>query len=206
MLHSRLNAVVTIDVESPPSSWIDATRNDDRRWSARGLLMTVKDAATAACGQRAERSNLMTMFLPKMLLRSLMHATPVLSSGANRTCRVGQATFAVNEMSANRWPVGLGHPGVRQVVLQQRLRCLTPSRSEPTLEVQSDCPPTFRASAGINPHSELCRNGYIDHVTHTLDADVNVIGPLARTVDDLELMLMLFLTTPSGFLRLAERT
>ena len=165
MLHSRLNAIVTTDVESARhrAAEIDAARNDDQTLGAlAGLPMTVKDALATA--------------------------------GKSNLPRWSGDIQAVNEMfgrTGNPWDLGRTPGGSSGGAAAAVATCLTPVEIGTDIGGSVRLPAHFSGVCGHKPSFGVVpQSGYIDHVTYgALDADVNVIGPLARTVDDLELML-----------------
>ena len=199
MLHSRLNAIVTTDVESARhrAADIDAARNDDQSLGAlAGLPMTVKDALATA-GMRSTGGAIeLTDHVPSEDAASVAHArnAGAVIWGKSNLPRWSGDIQAVNEMfgrTGNPWDLGRTPGGSSGGAAAAVATCLTPVEIGTDIGGSVRLPAHFSGVCGHKPSFGVVpQRGYIDHVTYgALDADVNVIGPLARTVDDLELML-----------------
>ncbi|MEC8730177.1 MAG: amidase family protein, partial [Actinomycetota bacterium] len=199
ILHSRLNAIVTTDVESARhrAADIDAARNDDQSLGAlAGLPMTVKDALATA-GMRSTGGAIeLTDHIPSEDAASVAHArnAGAVIWGKSNLPRWSGDIQAVNEMfgrTGNPWDLGRTPGGSSGGAAAAVATCLTPVEIGTDIGGSVRLPAHFSGVCGHKPSFGVVpQSGYIDHVTYgALDADVNVIGPLARTVDDLELML-----------------
>ena len=123
---------------------------------------------------------------------------------ARPTSRAGRATTrATTSCSAPPTTRGTSSArrAVRRVGRQRRSPWGSPrSRSAPTSAVRSACPSSFCGVYGHKPSFGIIPTyGYLDNPSfHRNVADVNVFGPLARSVDDLELLLDLLAGAQSG--------
>jgi len=199
MLHSRLNAIVTTDVEAAQqrAAEIDRARsNGDQLGALAGLPMTVKDAL-ATKGMRSTGGAIeLTDHVPTEDAASVAHARDAgaVIWGKSNLPRWSGDIQAVNEMfgrTGNPWDLGRTPGGSSGGAAAAVATCLTPVEIGTDIGGSVRLPAHFSGVCGHKPSFGVVpQRGYIDHLTYgALDADVNVVGPLARTVDDLELML-----------------
>jgi len=199
ILHSRLNAIVTTDVEAAQqrAAEIDRARsNGDRLGALAGLPMTVKDAL-ATRGLRSTGGAIeLTDHVPTEDAASVAHARDAgaVIWGKSNLPRWSGDIQAVNEMfgrTGNPWDLGRTPGGSSGGAAAAVATCLTPVEIGTDIGGSVRLPAHFSGVCGHKPSFGVVpQRGYIDHLTYgALDADVNVVGPLARTVDDLELML-----------------
>ena len=134
------------------------------RWERRGLPMTVKMLATAGMRSTAERSNLPTMFLRRCYFgRSCTQRRCVIWGRqlAALVRRHSPSTKCLGEQVIRGIsPNTRGSSGVRSSSCDM----LDPCRDRNHIGGSSD--PPFSGVCGHKPHSELCRNADIDHVTY----------------------------------------
>ncbi len=210
MLHSRLNAIVTTDVEGAQrrATEIDRARsNGDRLGPLAGLPMTVKDAL-ATKGMRSTGGAIeLTDHVPTEDAASVAHArnAGAVIWGKSNLPRWSGDIQAVNEMfgrTGNPWDLGRTPGGSSGGAAAAVATCLTPVEIGTDIGGSVRLPAHFSGVCGHKPSFGVVpQRGYIDHLTYgALDADVNVVGPLARTVDDLELMLNVISDHPERLL------
>ncbi len=210
MLHSRLNAIVTTDVEAAQqrAAEIDRARsNGDRLGALAGLPMTVKDAL-ATKGMRSTGGAIeLTNHVPTEDAASVAHARDAgaVIWGKSNLPRWSGDIQAVNEMfgrTGNPWDLGRTPGGSSGGAAAAVATCLTPVEIGTDIGGSVRLPAHFSGVCGHKPSFGVVpQRGYIDHLTYgALDADVNVVGPLARTVDDLELMLNVISDHPERLL------
>ncbi|MEC9181426.1 MAG: amidase family protein, partial [Actinomycetota bacterium] len=134
MLHSRLNAIVTTDVESArhQAAEIDAARNDDQTLGTlAGLPMTVKDALATA-GMRSTGGAIeLTDHVPSQDAASVAHArnAGAVIWGKSNLPRWSGDIQAVNEMfgrTGNPWDLGRTPGGSSGGAAAAVATCLTP--------------------------------------------------------------------------------
>ena len=210
ILHSRLNAIVTTDVEAAQqrAAEIDRARsNGDRLGALAGLPMTVKDAL-ATKGLRSTGGAIeLTDHVPSEDAASVAHARDAgaVIWGKSNLPRWSGDIQAVNEMfgrTGNPWDLGRTPGGSSGGAAAAVATCLTPVEIGTDIGGSVRLPAHFSGVCGHKPSFGVVpQRGYIDHLTYgALDADVNVVGPLARTVDDLELMLNVISDHPERLL------
>ena len=210
ILHSRLNAIVTTDVEAAQqrAAEIDRARsNGDRLGALAGLPMTVKDAL-ATKGLRSTGGAIeLTDHVPTEDAASVAHARDAgaVIWGKSNLPRWSGDIQAVNEMfgrTGNPWDLGRTPGGSSGGAAAAVATCLTPVEIGTDIGGSVRLPAHFSGVCGHKPSFGVVpQRGYIDHLTYgALDADVNVVGPLARTVDDLELMLNVISDHPKRLL------
>lgn len=199
MLHSRLNAIVTTDVDGAKQQAADIDRarsKGDDLGPLAGLPMTVKDAL-ATKGMRSTGGAIeLTDHVPTDDAASVAHArnAGAVIWGKSNLPRWSGDIQAVNEMfgrTGNPWDLGRTPGGSSGGAAAAVATCLTPVEIGTDIGGSVRLPAHFSGVCGHKPSFGVVpQRGYIDHITYgALDADVNVVGPLARTVDDLELML-----------------
>lgn len=199
MLHSRINAIVTTDVEGAKQQAADIDRarsKGDSLGPLAGLPMTVKDAL-ATKGMRSTGGAIeLTDHVPTDDAASVAHArnAGAVIWGKSNLPRWSGDIQAVNEMfgrTGNPWDLGRTPGGSSGGAAAAVATCLSPVEIGTDIGGSVRLPAHFSGVCGHKPSFGVVpQRGYIDHITYgALDADVNVVGPLARTVDDLELML-----------------
>ena len=210
MLHSRLNAVVTTDIESARQ---EAAKIDDARSNGvdlgplAGLPMTVKDALATA-GMRSTGGAIeLTDHVPTEDAAAVAHARDAgaIIWGKSNLPRWSGDIQAVNEMfgrTGNPWDLGRTPGGSSGGAAAAVATCLTPVEIGTDIGGSVRLPAHFSGVCGHKPSFGVVpQRGYIDHMTYgALDADVNVVGPLARTVNDLELMMNVIADHPDRLL------
>ncbi|MGA1570672.1 MAG: amidase family protein, partial [Ilumatobacteraceae bacterium] len=112
---------------------------------------------------------------------------------------------AVNEMfgrTGNPWDLSRTPGGSSGGAAAAVATCITPVEIGTDIGGSVRLPAHFSGVCGHKPSFGVVpQRGYIDHVTYgALDADVNVVGPLARTVNDLELMMNVIADHPDRLL------
>ena len=210
MLHSRLNAVVTTDIERARQQ---AAKIDDARSNGvdlgplAGLPMTVKDALATA-GMRSTGGAIeLTDHVPTEDAAAVAHArnAGAIIWGKSNLPRWSGDIQAVNEMfgrTGNPWDLGRTPGGSSGGAAAAVATCLTPVEIGTDIGGSVRLPAHFSGVCGHKPSFGVVpQRGYIDHMTYgALDADVNVVGPLARTVNDLELMMNVIADHPDRLL------
>ena len=198
-IDGSLNAVITTDLDRARSV---ATGIDDDRANGRqlgplaGLSMTVKDAL-AVHGMRSTGGAIeLAEHVPD---RDADAVAAVRSAGAviwgkTNLPRWSGDVQAVNEMfgrTANPWDLSRTPGGSSGGASAAVAAGITPVELGTDIGGSVRLPAHFAGVCGHKPSFGLVpQRGYIDHLTYgSLDADVNVVGPLARTVGDLELMV-----------------
>ena len=209
MLHSRINAIVTTDVEGAKQQAADIDRARSKGESLgplAGLPMTVKDAL-ATKGMRSTGGAIeLTGHVPTDDAASVAHArnAGAVIWGKSNLPRWSGDIQAVNEMfgrTGNPWDLGRTPGGSSGGAAAAVATCLSPVEIGTDIGGSVRLPAHFSGVCGHKPSFGVVpQRGYIDHITYgALDADVNVVGPLARTVDDLELMLNVISDHPDRF-------
>jgi amidase len=199
MLHSRLNAIVTTDIEGArqQAAEIDEAQcNGKNLGPLAGLPMTVKDAL-ATNGMRSTGGAIeLTDHVPAEDAAAVAHArnAGAIIWGKSNLPRWSGDIQAVNEMfgrTGNPWDLSRTPGGSSGGAAAAVATCISPVEIGTDIGGSVRLPAHFSGVCGHKPSFGVVpQRGYIDHVTYgALDADVNVVGPLARTVDDLELMM-----------------
>jgi amidase len=210
MLHSRLNAIVTTDIEGArqQAAEIDeAQRNGKNLGPLAGLPMTVKDAL-ATNGMRSTGGAIeLTDHVPAEDAAAVAHArnAGAIIWGKSNLPRWSGDIQAVNEMfgrTGNPWDLSRTPGGSSGGAAAAVATCISPVEIGTDIGGSVRLPAHFSGVCGHKPSFGVVpQRGYIDHVTYgALDADVNVVGPLARTVDDLELMMNVLADHPDRLL------
>ena len=202
-INPALNAVVTLDAERAEESARradQATARSSERGSSigplHGLPFTVKDAIEVAGLRSTGGSAALANHVP---LADAPSVARLRDAGAIVLGKTNVPTWSsdiqtYNELfgtTANPWDPTLtpgGSSGGAAVAVATGMSCF---------EVGTDIggsiriPASFCGVSGHKPSYGLVPQlGYLDRVGGgTIDTDVNVFGPLARTVDDLELLL-----------------
>ena len=197
-LHSQINAVVTLDVERARAS---AVVSDNRRANGEavgvieGLPMTIKDAIAVegirATGGAVELAD----HVPEQdaeVVSKIKTAGGIVFGKTNLPRWSGdiQAYNDIFGATNNPWDLGCGPGGSSGGASAAVAVGLTPWEIGTDIGGSIRLPAHFAGVCGHKPSFGIVPQvGYIDHVSYGLtDADVNVFGPLARTVGDLELL------------------
>ncbi|MCS5675280.1 MAG: amidase [Acidimicrobiales bacterium] len=197
-LHPQINAIVTLDIERAVAS---ANASDQRRLDGKavgeldGLPMTIKDAIAVAGVRSTGGAIELEHHVPE---RDAEVVTKVRDAGAvifgkTNLPRWSGDVQAFNEIfgtTNNPWNLDCGPGGSSGGASAAIASGLT------ALDIGTDIGGSVRLPAhfaGVCGHKPsfgvVSQIGYIDHVSYGLsEADVNVFGPLARTVGDLELL------------------
>jgi len=197
-LHPQINAIVTLDIERAVAS---ANASDQRRMANEdvgeldGLPMTIKDAIAVAGVRSTGGAIELEHHVPE---RDAEVVTKVRDAGAvifgkTNLPRWSGDVQAFNEIfgtTNNPWNLDCGPGGSSGGASAAIASGLT------ALDIGTDIGGSVRLPAhfaGVCGHKPsfgvVSQIGYIDHVSYGLsEADVNVFGPLARTVGDLELL------------------
>ncbi len=197
-LHPQINAIVTLDIERAVAS---AKASDQRRMANEdvgeldGLPMTIKDAIAVAGVRSTGGAIELEHHVPE---RDAEVVTKVRDAGAvifgkTNLPRWSGDVQAFNEIfgtTNNPWNLDCGPGGSSGGASAAIASGLT------ALDIGTDIGGSVRLPAhfaGVCGHKPsfgvVSQIGYIDHVSYGLsEADVNVFGPLARTVGDLELL------------------
>ncbi|MDG1197291.1 MAG: amidase [Actinomycetota bacterium] len=197
-LGSQLNAIITFDIDNALATArvIDNARaNGESLGKLAGLPMTVKDALAVkgvrSTGGAVELKN----HVPNKdadVVSNVRNAGAVVFGKTNLPRWSGdiQATNEIFGTTNNPWDLSRGPGGSSGGASAALAAGLT------ALEIGTDIggsirlPAHFTGVCGHKPsYGVVSQRGYIDHVSYGHgDADVNVVGPLARCVDDLELL------------------
>ncbi|MFQ3314630.1 MAG: amidase [Candidatus Poriferisodalaceae bacterium] len=197
-LGSQLNAIITFDTDNALATAraIDNARaNEESLGKLAGLPMTVKDALAVkgvrSTGGAVELKN----HVPNKdadVVSNVRNAGAVVFGKTNLPRWSGdiQATNEIFGTTNNPWDLSRGPGGSSGGASAALAAGLT------ALEIGTDIggsirlPAHFAGVCGHKPsYGVVSQRGYIDHVSYGHgDADVNVVGPLARCVDDLELL------------------
>tara|TARA_Y100001970_G_scaffold270148_1_gene363658 strand:- start:1035 stop:2507 length:1473 start_codon:yes stop_codon:yes gene_type:complete len=197
-LHSQINAVVTLDVERARES---AAVSDRRRVNGEalgvieGLPMTIKDAIAVegvrSTGGAVELADNVPEEDAEVV--SKIKAAGGIVFGKTNLPRWSGDIQAFNDIfgtTNNPWDLNCGPGGSSGGASAAVAVGLTPWEIGTDIGGSIRLPAHFAGVCGHKPSFGIVpQAGYIDHVSYGLtDADINVFGPLARTVDDLELL------------------
>ncbi|MCH1614861.1 MAG: amidase [Acidimicrobiales bacterium] len=203
VLGSQLNAIITFDADialEAARSIDNARANGESVGKLAGLPMTVKDALAVkgvrSTGGAVELENHVPI-KDADVVANVRNAGAVVFGKTNLPRWSGDVQ-ATNEMfgtTNNPWDLSRGPGGSSGGASAALAAGLT------TLEIGTDIggsvrlPAHFAGVCGHKPsYGVVSQRGYIDHVSYGHgDADVNVVGPLARCVDDLELLFNVLL-------------
>ena len=197
-LHDQLNAIVTLDLNR---AFETAKSVDDRRagnlgtGQLEGLPMTIKDAIAVEGVRSTGGAVELRDHVPSRDAEvvSALRSQGAIIFGKTNLPRWSGDIQASNEIfgtTNNPWNLSWGPGGSSGGASAAISAGLTP------LEVGTDIggsvrlPANFAGVCGHKPSFGVVpQRGYIDHVSYgSTDADINVFGPLARTVGDLELL------------------
>jgi len=197
-LHPHINAIVTLDIDQAEAT---AKASDQRRMANEdagelaGLPMTIKDAIAVqgirSTGGAVELENHVPAHDAEVVTK-IRDAGAVIFGKTNLPRWSGdvQASNEIFGTTNNPWKLDCGPGGSSGGASAALASGLT------ALDIGTDIGGSVRLPAhfaGVCGHKPsfgvVSQIGYIDHVSYGLsEADVNVFGPLARTVDDLELL------------------
>ena len=197
-LHSQINAVVTLDVERARAS---AVVSDNRRANGEavgvieGLPMTIKDAIAVEGIRSTGGAVELADHVPEQdaeVVSKIKTAGGIVFGKTNLPRWSGdiQAYNDIFGATNNPWDLGCGPGGSSGGASAAVAVGLTPWEIGTDIGGSIRLPAHFAGVCGHKPSFGIVPQvGYIDHVSYGLtDADVNVFGPLARTVGDLELL------------------
>jgi amidase len=198
-LHPQLNAIVTLDVDG---AFEASAAADERRIAGvahgalDGLPMTVKDAL-ALKGVRSTGGA--TELADHVADRDAEAVARVKDAGAvvfgktnlPRWSGDAQATNEIFGTTNNPWDLTRGPGGSSGGASAAVCAGLTPLEIGTDIGGSVRLPAHFAGVCGHKPSFGIVSQyGYVDHVSYGVgEADVNVVGPLARTIDDIELLL-----------------
>ena len=202
-LHSQLNAVVTLDVEQARAS---AANSDRRRAKGEavgvieGLPMTIKDAIAVKGVRSTGGAVELADHVPEQdaeVVSKIKTAGGIVFGKTNLPRWSGdiQAYNDIFGTTNNPWDLDCGPGGSSGGASAAVAAGLTPWEIGTDIGGSIRLPAHFAGVCGHKPSFGIVPQvGYIDHVSYGLtDADVNVFGPLARTVNDLALLFDLSL-------------
>ncbi|HAQ42793.1 MAG TPA: amidase, partial [Acidimicrobiaceae bacterium] len=197
-LHNQLNAVVTLDVEQARAS---AANSDRRRAKGEtvgvieGLPMTIKDAIAVKGVRSTGGAVELADHVPEQdaeVVSKIKTAGGIVFGKTNLPRWSGdiQAYNDIFGTTNNPWDLDCGPGGSSGGASAAVAAGLTPWEIGTDIGGSIRLPAHFAGVCGHKPSFGIVPQvGYIDHVSYGLtDADVNVFGPLAKTVNDLELL------------------
>ena len=197
-LHGQINAVVTLDVERARAS---AAVSDNRRANGEavgvieGLPMTIKDAIAVEGIRSTGGAVELADHVPEQdaeVVSKIKTAGGIVFGKTNLPRWSGdiQAYNDIFGATNNPWDLDCGPGGSSGGASAAVAAGLTPWEIGTDIGGSIRLPAHFAGVCGHKPSFGIVPQvGYIDHVSYGLtDADVNVFGPLARTVGDLELL------------------
>lgn len=197
-LHHEINAVVTLDVERAKEL---AAASDRRRANGEalgvieGLPMTIKDAIAVEGVRSTGGAVELADHVPDedAEVVSKIKAAGGIIFGKTNLPRWSGDIQAFNDIfgtTNNPWDLDCGPGGSSGGASAAVAVGLTPWEIGTDIGGSIRLPAHFAGVCGHKPSFGIVPQlGYIDHVSYGLtDADVNVFGPLARTVNDLELL------------------
>lgn len=197
--HESLNAIITIDQGAAEAAAAEADEQlarDDAAPPLLGLPMTVKDALATAGMRSTGGATELADHVPTNdaeVVGRARSAGAVIFGKTNLPLWSAdvQASNEIFGTTNNPWDVACGPGGSSGGAAAAVAAGLT------SLEIGTDIggsvrlPAHFSGVCGHKPSFGIVPQlGYISHTTYeTGEPDVNVIGPLGRSVDDCELML-----------------
>lgn len=200
-----INAIVTLDVERAQAS---ARAADDARQAGSplgpldGLPMTIKDALATAGLRSTGGAVELADHVPDRdaeVVSRVRDAGAVVFAKTNLPRWSGdvQAFNDIFGTTNNPWDLRRGPGGSSGGAAAALAAGLTPLEIGTDIGGSVRLPAHFSGVCGHKPTFGIVPQlGYVDHPTYGVgEADVNVVGPLARTVDDVELLFDL-LTGP----------
>lgn len=198
-LNSDLNAIVTFDVErahEQARAADEATAANAATGPLHGLPITVKDAIATEGIRSTGGATELADHVPTAdapVVAAVKQAGAVVFGKTNLPRWSGDVQ-AYNEMfgaTNNPWDLTRGPGGSSGGASAAVSAGLTAFEIGTDIGGSVRLPAHFAGVCGHKPSFGIIpQRGYVSHVTGgTTDADVNVFGPLARTVGDLELLL-----------------
>jgi len=197
-LNPALNAVVTLDTDRAMGT---ASRVDDDRVAGEpmgplaGLPMTVKDALATEGLRTTGGATELADHVPVSdaeVVAKVRDAGAVVFAKTNLPRWSGdvQATNEIFGTTNNPWDLSRGPGGSSGGASAAVAAGLTPLEIGTDIGGSVRLPAHFAGVCGHKPSFGIVpQRGYVDHVSYGVsDADINVVGPLARTVDDLTLL------------------
>ena len=198
-LNPALNAVVTLDAEGAAR---DAARADEQTAAGdatgplHGLPMTVKDAIEVAGMRSTGGAEELRDHLPAAdapVVARLRQAGAVVMGKTNVPRWSGdiQTYNSLFGVTNNPWDLSRTTGGSSGGPAAAVAAGLTSFETGTDIGGSIRIPSSFCGICGHKPsYGVVSQRGYLDHVGGGVtDADINVFGPLGRSVDDLELLL-----------------
>ena len=198
-LNPRLNAVVTLDADRARE---EAARCDDEqargrlRGALHGLPATVKDAIEVAGMRATGGSPDLSAYVPERdapAVARLRDAGAVIFGKTNVPLWSGDVQTFNDLFGTTNNPWGLDRtPGGSSGGAAAAVACgLTAFELGTDIGGSVRFPSHFCGVYGLKTSvGVVSQRGYLDHVGGgAIDADINVFGPLARSAEDLELLL-----------------
>ena len=198
LLGDQINAIVTLDLDRAGelARASDQRRADDQPVEIlEGLPMTIKDAIAVdgirSTGGAVELADHVPTEDAEAVTK-IKRAGGIIFGKTNLPRWSGdiQAFNDIFGTTNNPWNLDCG-PGGSSGGASAAVACgLTPWEVGTDIGGSVRLPAHFAGVCGHKPsYGIVPQLGYIDHVSYGLtDADINVFGPLAKTVDDLELL------------------
>lgn len=200
---SDINAIVTIDADGARQA---AAAADDARQSGTplgvldGLPMTVKDALATAGMRSTGGATELADNVPDRdaeVVTRVREAGGVIFGKTNLPRWSGdvQAYNDIFGVTNNPWDLTRGPGGSSGGASAAVAAGLTPLEIGTDIGGSVRLPAHFAGICGHKPTFGIVPQlGYVDHPTYGVgEADVNVVGPLARTVDDVALLFDLLI-------------
>lgn len=198
-LNPALNAVVTLDADAARSAAGEADRATaagDPLGPLHGLPMTVKDAIEVAGMRSTGGSTALRDHVPGAdapVVARLRRAGAVVMGKTNVPEWSGDIQ-TYNELfgvTSNPWDLSRTPGGSSGGPAAAVATGLTSFETGTDIGGSIRIPSSFCGICGHKPsYGIVSQRGYLDRVGGgMIDADINVFGPLARSVDDLELLL-----------------
>jgi amidase len=198
-LHPSINAVVTLDLDrarTTASEIDDARARGQAVHSLAGLPMTVKDALATAGVRSTGGAIELVDHVPETdadVVAAVRAAGAVVWGKSNLPRWSGdiQARNPMFGATNNPWDVTRGPGGSSGGAAAAVATGTTPLEIGTDIGGSIRLPAHFSGVCGHKPsYGIVSQRGYIDRwPTAKVDADINGVGPLARRVDDLELLL-----------------
>lgn len=202
-LSESINAIVTLDTDR---AYAAARAADEARAAGLslgvldGLPMTVKDALATAGMRSTGGATELAENVPEHdaeVVAQVKAAGAVVFGKTNlpRWSGDAQATNEIFGTTNNPWDLTRGPGGSSGGSSAAVAAGLTPLEIGTDIGGSVRLPAHFAGVCGHKPSFGIVPQlGYVDHVTYGVgEADVNVVGPLARTVDDVELLFDLLI-------------
>ena len=198
-LGPEINAVVTVDVEAARARAAEADERlaaGDEAGRLDGLPMTVKDALATAgmrsTGGAVELADHVPDTDAEVVARLRAEGAVIFGkTNLPRWSADAQATNEIFGTTNNPWDLSCGPGGSSGGASAAVAAGLTGAEIGTDIGGSVRLPAHFAGVCGHKPtFGVVPQLGYISHPTYPLsEPDINVIGPIARSVDDLELLL-----------------